>query len=51
MVVDIYPAAEEKSPYEAKARADKIRYTDEISEYKNPQTNNVDPADAPINFN
>ncbi|KAK6155123.1 hypothetical protein DH2020_009371 [Rehmannia glutinosa] len=39
--------AEEKAPYEAKARADKKRYTDEISGYKNPQTttNLVDSAD------
>ncbi|PIN01765.1 Nucleosome-binding factor SPN, POB3 subunit [Handroanthus impetiginosus] len=37
--------AEEKAPYEAKAQADKKRYTDEISGYKNPQTTNVDSAD------
>ncbi|KAL0450590.1 UNVERIFIED_CONTAM: FACT complex subunit SSRP1 [Sesamum latifolium] len=37
--------AEEKAPYEAKARADKKRYTEEISGYKNPQTTNVDSAD------
>ncbi|PIN16334.1 Nucleosome-binding factor SPN, POB3 subunit [Handroanthus impetiginosus] len=37
--------AEEKAPYEAKARADKKRYTDEISGYKNPQTTTVDLAD------
>ncbi|XP_027152977.1 FACT complex subunit SSRP1 [Coffea eugenioides] len=30
-------SAEEKAPYEAKARADKKRYSDEISGYKNPQ--------------
>ncbi|XP_027075322.2 FACT complex subunit SSRP1-like [Coffea arabica] len=30
-------SAEEKAPYEAKARADKKRYNDEISGYKNPQ--------------
>ncbi|XP_020970568.1 FACT complex subunit SSRP1 isoform X2 [Arachis ipaensis] len=30
-------SAEEKEPYEAKARADKKRYKDEISGYKNPQ--------------
>ncbi|CAL0299008.1 unnamed protein product [Lupinus luteus] len=36
-------SAEEKEPYEAKARADKIRYKDEISGYnKNPQPMNVD---------
>ena len=34
--------AEEKEPYEAKARADKKRYKDEISGYKNPQPMNVD---------
>lgn len=34
--------AEEKAPYEAKARADKKRYSDEISGYKNPQPGNVD---------
>lgn len=47
MLVDIDSTAEEKSPYEAKARADKQRYTEEISGYKNPQTTNADPADAP----
>ncbi|KAL0431696.1 UNVERIFIED_CONTAM: FACT complex subunit SSRP1 [Sesamum radiatum] len=41
--------ADEKSPYEAKARADKKRYSEEISDYKNPQTTNVDTADAPDN--
>lgn len=30
-------SAEQKEPYEAKARADKKRYRDEISGYKNPQ--------------
>ncbi|KAI9075216.1 hypothetical protein K1719_042825 [Acacia pycnantha] len=35
-------SAEEKEPYEAKARADKKRYKDEISGYKNPQPMNVD---------
>lgn len=30
--------AEEKAPYEAKARADKKRYNDEIIGYKNPQS-------------
>ncbi|KAL3525963.1 hypothetical protein ACH5RR_014335 [Cinchona calisaya] len=35
-------SAEEKVPYEAKARADKKRYNDEISGYKNPQAMNVD---------
>ncbi|KAL2552332.1 FACT complex subunit SSRP1 [Forsythia ovata] len=37
--------AEEKAPYEAKARADKKRYTDQISDYKNPQTINVESGD------
>lgn len=37
--------AEEKAPYEARARADKKRYSDEISGYKNPQTTNVDLVD------
>ncbi|CAI9109632.1 OLC1v1009491C1 [Oldenlandia corymbosa var. corymbosa] len=37
-------SAEEKAPYEAKARADKKRYTDEISGYKNPQVSNVVPV-------
>ncbi|KAK2377187.1 FACT complex subunit SSRP1 [Trifolium repens] len=39
-------SAEEKEPYEAKARVDKIRYKDEISGYKNqqaqPQPMNID---------
>ncbi|TKY53784.1 FACT complex subunit SSRP1 [Spatholobus suberectus] len=35
-------SAEEKEPYEAKARADKKRYKDEISGYKNPQPMNID---------
>lgn len=35
-------AAEEKEPYEAKARQDKLRYKDEISGYKNPQPMNID---------
>ena len=34
--------AEEKEPYEAKARQDKKRYKDEISGYKNPQPMNID---------
>ncbi|XP_051140376.1 FACT complex subunit SSRP1 [Andrographis paniculata] len=36
--------AEEKAPYEARARADKKRYSEEISGYKNPQasSNNVE---------
>ncbi|KAI3462955.1 hypothetical protein Pfo_019618 [Paulownia fortunei] len=38
--------ADEKSPYEAKALADKKRYNDEITGYKNPQTTNVDSADV-----
>ncbi|KAJ9135182.1 hypothetical protein P3X46_032391 [Hevea brasiliensis] len=35
-------SAEEKEPYEAKARADKKRYNDEVSGYRNPQSVNVD---------
>ncbi|GLT35391.1 hypothetical protein SLA2020_098490 [Shorea laevis] len=35
-------SAEEKEPYEAKARADKLRYKDEINGYKNPQAMNID---------
>ncbi|KAJ7974446.1 FACT complex subunit SSRP1 [Quillaja saponaria] len=35
-------SAEEKEPYEAKARVDKKRYKDEISGYKNPQPMNID---------
>ncbi|KAF3444756.1 hypothetical protein FNV43_RR14449 [Rhamnella rubrinervis] len=35
-------SAEEKEPYEAKARQDKKRYKDEISGYKNPQPMNID---------
>lgn len=35
-------AAEEKEPYEAKARQDKKRYKDELSGYKNPQPMNID---------
>ncbi|GKV08676.1 hypothetical protein SLEP1_g20278 [Rubroshorea leprosula] len=35
-------SAEEKEPYEAKARADKKRYKDEISGYKNPQPMSID---------
>ncbi|THG15340.1 hypothetical protein TEA_005317 [Camellia sinensis var. sinensis] len=34
--------AAEKEPYEAKAQADKKRYKDEISGYKNPQPMNID---------
>lgn len=34
--------AEEKEPYEAKAQADKKRYQDELSGYKNPQPMNID---------
>lgn len=33
---------EEKEPYEAKARADKKRYQDQITGYKNPQAMEVD---------
>lgn len=46
MLVDIDSAADEKAPYEAKARADKKRYSEEIIGYKNPQTSNVDSADV-----
>lgn len=35
-------AAEEKEPYEAKAQADKKRYKDELSDYKNTQPMQVD---------
>ncbi|XP_048434915.1 FACT complex subunit SSRP1-like [Pyrus x bretschneideri] len=35
-------SADEKEPYEAKARQDKERYKDEISGYKNPQPMNID---------
>lgn len=35
-------AAEEKEPYEAMARADKKRYTEEINGYKNLQSTNMD---------
>ncbi|KAG6396023.1 hypothetical protein SASPL_142161 [Salvia splendens] len=38
--------AEEKAPYEAKARADKKRYGDEISGYKNPQPMAIDSPDG-----
>lgn len=38
----IYFAAEEKEPYEAKARVDKQRYKDEISGYKNQQPTIID---------
>ncbi|CAL5340382.1 unnamed protein product [Camellia sinensis] len=34
--------AAEKEPYEVKAQADKKRYKDEISGYKNPQPMNID---------
>ncbi|KAL7238431.1 hypothetical protein ACSBR2_004518 [Camellia fascicularis] len=34
--------AEEKEPYEAKTQADKKRYKDEISGYKNPEPMNID---------
>ncbi|WVZ01968.1 hypothetical protein V8G54_022774 [Vigna mungo] len=39
-------SAEEKEPYEAKAREDKQRYKDEISDYKNTQPMNIDSANA-----
>ncbi|KAL6956712.1 FACT complex subunit ssrp1 [Sarracenia purpurea var. burkii] len=35
-------SVEEKEPFEAKARADKKRYKDEITGYKNPQPMNID---------
>ncbi|CAN6572090.1 unnamed protein product [Malus baccata var. baccata] len=35
-------SADEKEPYEAKARQDKERYKDEINGYKNPQPMNID---------
>ncbi|KNA03262.1 hypothetical protein SOVF_210890 [Spinacia oleracea] len=35
-------SAEEKEPFEAQARADKKRYSEEIGDYKNPQSVNVD---------
>lgn len=35
-------SAEEKEPYESKARDDKKRYKEEISGYKNPQPMNID---------
>ncbi|KAL1538664.1 FACT complex subunit ssrp1 [Salvia divinorum] len=38
--------AEEKAPYEAKARADKKRYGDEISGYKNPQPMAIDSPEG-----
>uniref|UniRef100_A0A2P2KL43 FACT complex subunit SSRP1 n=2 Tax=Rhizophora mucronata TaxID=61149 RepID=A0A2P2KL43_RHIMU len=34
--------AEEKEPYEAMARADKKRYKEEVSGYRNPQPMNID---------
>lgn len=37
-------SAEEKAPYEAKARADKKRYGEEISGYKKSQPVSVDPG-------
>ncbi len=40
MVITViaYFAAEEKEPYEAKARQDKLRYKDEISGYNKSST-------------
>lgn len=35
-------SAEEKAPYEAKARADKQRYNDQISGYRNPPSVNIE---------
>ncbi|CAJ2653388.1 unnamed protein product [Trifolium pratense] len=40
-------SVEEKEPYEAKARVDKIRYKDEISGYKNQQ---AQPQPQPMNI-
>lgn len=44
LIIDWLPwyAAEEKEPYEAKARADKKRYNNQIGDYKNPQSANLD---------
>ncbi|KAK4761964.1 hypothetical protein SAY87_029848 [Trapa incisa] len=39
-------SAEEKEPYEAKARADKKRYRDELSDYKNTQPMQVDSGNG-----
>lgn len=44
--IHVVSSAEEKAPYEAKARADKKRYSEEISGYKNPQPMLVDSPDA-----
>ncbi|CAN6706990.1 unnamed protein product [Malus baccata var. baccata] len=41
-------SAEEKEPYEAKARQDKERYKDEIRSYKNPQPMNIDSQGVQI---
>lgn len=41
MVVVLPSAADEKSPYEAKAREDKKRYNTEISDYKNVESADV----------
>lgn len=38
----IFYAVEEREPYESKARADKKRYKDEISGYKNPKPMDID---------
>ncbi|XP_073044972.1 FACT complex subunit SSRP1 isoform X1 [Primulina eburnea] len=38
--------AEEKAPYEAKARADKKRYSEEIKGYKNPQASTMGLAEV-----
>lgn len=37
--------AEEKEPYESKARDDKKRYKDEVSGYKNPQPMDIDSGE------
>ncbi|KDP32596.1 hypothetical protein JCGZ_13146 [Jatropha curcas] len=42
-------SAEEKEPYEAKARADRKRYEEEVSGYKNQQPVNVDSVNKSDN--
>jgi len=46
IVLPVECAAEEKEPYEAKAREDKKRYKDEISGYKNTQPMNIDSGNV-----
>lgn len=46
IVIPTECTAEEKEPYEAKAREDKQRYKDEISDYKNTQPMNIDSANV-----